>query len=140
MQDYANQISQMFVGWQIEIADLPRLVSIGRGRIEIDLLDGSTTIDGTPSEPFDIAPTIRGWLDEAKVRDQLDAGYVLRVNIACDFDVVDSQNGADSRRELLLDCTVVVDAQSGSWTGNSRKAEIWRRSGSGSWIVEKAGQ
>jgi hypothetical protein len=76
MQDYANQISQMFVGYQIDIADLPRLVSIGRGRIEIDLLDGSTMIDGTASEPFGIADAIHGWLDEATFRDQLDAGYV----------------------------------------------------------------
>jgi hypothetical protein len=114
------------------------LLSDGHGRIEIDLLEGSTTVDGISSEPFEISGAVRSWLDQAKVRDQLEAGYITEVKIACDFDVADSQDGIGKRRELRLHCTVSLDAQNGSWTGTSQKAEIWRKSDEEPWIIRDA--
>ena len=61
MQDYANQIAQMFVGYQITLVDIPRLVMIGRGRIEVDLFSGVTTIDNETASPFSISePCLSG--------------------------------------------------------------------------------
>jgi hypothetical protein len=52
MQDYANQIAQMFVGYQLTIIDLPRFVEARRGRLEVDLLTDSTILDDQPASPF----------------------------------------------------------------------------------------
>jgi len=135
MQDYANQIAQMFVGWQITIADLPRLVEIGRGRIEVDLFADSSAIDQKPCEPFAISAAVREWLNEAIERDSLADGYVRAVLITCDFDLTEGSTADGAVRHVRLDCVVDVEAETGVWSGSSKKAELWSRVGSAPWLV-----
>jgi hypothetical protein len=135
MQDYANQIAQMFVGWQITIIDLPRLAELGSGHIEINLLSGTTRLNGVPSDPFTIADVVRQWLEDAIERDSLPAGYVQGVSIGCDFDVGESSEDWGTRRTLVLLSSVVVDTENGSWTGESRKSETWEKVGEAPWLV-----
>jgi hypothetical protein len=135
MQDYANQIAQMFVGWQIGIIDLPRLATIGRGCIRIDLLSGASSVDGRPCEPFSITDAVRRWLDDAIIRDELNPAQVQQVSISCMFDVAESQSVDTVERTVNLDCTVELTAESGSWSGSSRKSERWHKSDTGPWLI-----
>ena len=135
MQDYVNQIAQMFVGWQISIADLPRLVELGRGRIEVDLFADSSTIDQKPCERFAISDAVREWLNEAIERDALADGYVRAVLITCDFDMTEGTTPEGAERNVRLDCVVDVDAETGVWSGSSKKAELWSKVGSAPWLV-----
>ena len=136
MQDYANQIAQIFVGWQITIIDLPRLAEIGSGQIKIDLSSDTTELDGQPCDSFTISDAVRGWLDDAVERDGLASGCIEDVRIVCDFDVSDSEEDWGTRRSLRLLSSVVVDASGQSWTGISRKSEIWEKVGDAPWLVQ----
>ncbi len=138
MQDYANQIAQMFVGWQITIIDLPRLTDVGIGQISLDLLSGDTQLDGRPCEPFNIGNVVRAWLDDAIERDSLTSGYVEGVQITCDFEVNDSVEDWGTRRTLALLSSVVVEANQQSWTGTSRKSEVWEKLGEAPWLIHDA--
>lgn len=135
MQDYANQLAQIFVGYQITIVDLPRLVEIGRGRIEVDLLADSSTIDRKPCEPFAITAAVRRWLNDACERDSLPDAYIRSVLITCDFDIADTPTANGAERRLRLDCFVDVDPETGIWSGSSKKAELWVKAGSTPWRV-----
>jgi hypothetical protein len=131
MQDYANQIAQMFVGYQIDLVDKFRLASIGQGRIVVDLLDGSTTINDAPSPPLSISGAVRDWYSEALVRDGLEEAFVSHIGILCDFAVTDSSPEAKTERTVKLDCQVTLDAQDGVWTGIGTRSERWRQSHEG---------
>ena len=76
MQDYANPIAQMFVGYQITLVDIPRLVTIGRGQIEVDLFSGVTTIDNKSTSPFSISEAVTSWYKDAVLRDVLDEAFI----------------------------------------------------------------
>lgn len=82
-----------------------------------------------------ITSAVRNWLDEAIRRDALPDGFVHRVLISCEFDVSENQRPQGAMRQLRLDCTAVVEAESGEWSGSSRKAERWTRNGSAPWEV-----
>lgn len=135
MQDYANQIAQMFVGWQITISDMPRLVAKGRGRIEVDLLGQTTKLDGEPTSPFSVSDAVRHWYESAIVRDDLGETFVQQIYVICDFDIAESRQGTDTERHVTLDCNVAIEAENGSWNGSSRKSEVWRRTGDLPWMV-----
>ena len=134
MQDYANQIAQMFVGYQIEPVDMSRLTSIGRGRIVVDLLDGSTTINDAPSPPLSISGVVHDWYSEALVRDDLEKAFVSHIGILCDFAVTDSSPEAKTEGTVRLNCQVTLDAQDGVWAGISTRSERWRETGEGPFV------
>jgi hypothetical protein len=129
MQDYANQIAQMFVGYQITLVDIPRLVMIGRGRIEVDLFSGVTTIDNETASPFSISEAVNSWYKDAVLRDVLDESFIRSVRIVCDFDTNESVIDTGSERKVTLKCKVTVEAENGISIGVSDKSERWRKSG-----------
>jgi hypothetical protein len=131
MQDYANQIAQMFVGYQIELEDLPRLLALRQGRIEIDLLGDLTTVDDEAQVPFAISDAVTAWYQEAIRRDALDESFVREIRIVCDFDVSESRGGSTAERRIKLNCRVIVVAETGTWVGVNDKSEIWRISEDG---------
>ena len=135
MRDCANQIAQMFVGWQITIIDLPRLLEIGSGKIVINLLTGVSSIDGALCEPFTIADVVHGWLDDARDRDSLPAEFIHRVFISCDFDVSEGPTPQGAERHVRIYSPVVGDAENGEWSGSSRKSELWEKVGTAPWEV-----
>jgi hypothetical protein len=135
MQDYANQIAQMFIGWQITLVDMPLLVARGQGQIQVDLLGPMTKLDGEPISPLAISNAVRTWYEDAIVRDDLGETFVRQIKIVCDFDIAESRQGLDTERHVAFDCKVAIEAENGSWNGTSRKAELWRRSGDQPWIV-----
>jgi hypothetical protein len=71
MQHYSNQIAQMFIGYQLTLVDLPRLIDIGRGCIRVELPSAMTQLNGSLDENFTITATVQSGLDEAIVRDGL---------------------------------------------------------------------
>ncbi len=135
MQDYANQIAQMFIGWQITVVDMPRLVAKGQGRLEVDLFGRTTRLDGEPTSPLSVSEAVHGWYENAIVRDGLGETFVRQIHITCAFDIAESEHNLDSERHVKFDCNVTIEAENGSWTGTSRKSEVWRRSGDQPWIV-----
>lgn len=135
MQDYANQIAQMFVGWQIGIADLPRLTAIGRGQLEVGLLDESTYLNGAVAAPFQITDAVKSWYFDALTRDDVAQDFVRQIRIRCDFDIAQSEGDGPSRRHVQLDCTVELDAENGNWIGRKVKNEKGERWGDGPWML-----
>ncbi len=131
MQDYANQIAQMFVGYQIDLVDMSTLASIGQGRIVVDLLSGSTTINDAPSPPLSISGAAHDWYSDALVRDGLGEACVSHIGILCDFAVMDSSQEAKAQRTVRLDCQVTLETQDGVWTGIGMRSECWRESDEG---------
>ena len=125
----------MFVGWQITLSDLPRLVAKGRGRVEVDLLGQTTRLDGEPTSPLSVSDAVRAWYEDAIVRDDLAETFVRQILIVCDFDISESRHGLDTERHVTFDCNVAIEAENGSWRGASRKAEVWRRTGELPWMV-----
>jgi hypothetical protein len=135
MQDYANQIAQMFIGYQITLVDLPRLLAVRHGQIKVDLFGGQTTLGGETVPPFSISDAVRSWYGDALQRDELDVSFIRQISITCDFDIVESKQGADSERLVIFDCQVDLEAESGRWSGKSHKSEQWRKSGDQPWEV-----
>ena len=136
MQDYANQIAQMFVGYQITLVDIPRLVTIGRGQIEVDLFSGVTTIDNKSTSPFSISEAVTSWYKDAVLRDVLDEAFIRNVRIVCDFDINESVIDTESECKVTLKCQVTVEAANGTWIGASDTSERWRKSDEGSfWLI-----
>lgn len=135
MQDYANQIAQMFVGWQISIGDLPRLTDVGSGRLEIGLLEERTHLNGALAPPFQITRAVRSWYFDALVRDQLPENFVRQIDINCDFQITQSGDDRHSQRHVRLDCTVNLEAENGTWTGRKSKNEKGERWGEGPWML-----
>jgi hypothetical protein len=135
MQDYANQIAQMFVGWQIGIADLPRLTSIRTGQLDVGLFDESTNLNGTAAAPFQITEAVKSWYFDALTRDQVPDDFVQQISIRCDFEITQSEDDGHSQRQVRLDCTVELDAQNGHWIGRKSKNEKGERWGDGPWML-----
>ena len=135
MQDYANQIAQMFIGYQITLVDMPLLVAKGQGRVEVDLLGQTTSLDGEPISRLSISDAVRAWYEDAIVRDDLGDAFVRQIQITCDFDIAESRKGLDIERHVAFNCKVAIEAENGPWQGTSRKSELWLRSGDGPWIV-----
>ena len=121
MRDYANQMAQMFVGYQITLDDLPRFIEAGRGQIDVELLSGTTTLDGTPCPPLAISAAVRAWLDTAITRDQLASDHIHRISIHCDFDASAPATAEQPEHLLARACTVELSTADGTWTGSSRQ-------------------
>jgi hypothetical protein len=138
LQDYANQIAQMFVGYQIGLVDMPLLVQAGKGRIQVDLFEGRSTLNGAPLPAFSISEAVRHWYSNAVARDQLSETFVRSITIDCDFEASESQSDRASLRIVALNCTVTVNAEDGSWVGTSSKQEESRRWEDGPWITRDA--
>jgi hypothetical protein len=129
MQDYANQISQIFVGYQLTIIDLPRFVEARRGRLEVDLLAASTLLNDQPTAPFTITSTARSWYQTPLIRDELPEGFIHDVRVRLDFDFDTTHEGEGITMRVKLECETTVEADDGTWTGKSLNRELWEKSG-----------
>jgi len=117
MQDYANQLAQMLVGWQITVVDIPRLTPHGAGEFAFELLEESSTLDGQPTEPFSIEGALRHWLTDAIRRDQIGEDFIQRITVEGRF-LLPSREHSASPRDVLVG-TVTVFAENGTWIGSS---------------------
>jgi hypothetical protein len=138
MQDYANQIAQMFVGYQIDFVDLPRLTAVGKGRLEVDLNQDATHLNGEAVAPFQITEAVRGWYVDALARDHLSRDFVKSIEIDCAFEITQSESDGRIRRHVQLDCSVKLEAENGTWTGRKRRNEEGKRQGGGPWMLQEA--
>ncbi len=135
MQDYANQIAQMFVGYQIDFLDLPRLTAVGTGHLQVELLEDTSYLNGEAVAPFQITEAVRSWYLDALARDRLSADFVRAIGIDCAFDIAKSETEGRSMRLVRLDCTVELVAENGIWTGRSLKDEKGELQEDGSWFL-----
>ncbi len=139
MKDYANQIDQMFVGWQINIADLPRLADIGSGRIEIGLLEDTTHLNGNVVPPFQITQAVRDWYFDAVRRDCLSDNFIRQIDIRSVFETTQIDEHTHLQRHVRLDSTVELKDGNGDWTGHHTKNEVGDLWGEGGpWLVSDA--
>lgn len=135
MQDYANQIAQMFVGYQMTIIDLPRFVEARRGRLNVDLLTHSTLLNDQPSPPFTITSAVRSWYEEALIRDELADGFIHAARVTLEFDFDPTRRGDEVAMMVNLECVATVEADDGTWIGKSVKSELWEQTRDGTWLV-----
>jgi hypothetical protein len=56
----AQNICQIFCGWRLNLS-LQRLAELGSGVLDIDVLSGQCTFNGSPIESLPIATEIQGW-------------------------------------------------------------------------------
>ncbi len=75
LQDLANTACQMLVGWRLS-EDLDWLVQQGRGDLDIDLLTGATTVNGTAVHALHIGEEVRLWLSERLEQEAVPTGTV----------------------------------------------------------------
>lgn len=126
LQDYANQVCQMAVGWRLAISDLALLAERGEGLVAFDLLARTTDIGGLPV-PLTIMDEVMAWVGEAEGRDNLPAGLIQSFTMELAFRVAEEQNGRAEIRHVDLDCTSLLVTADAECAGRSSKREVWTR-------------
>jgi hypothetical protein len=135
LRDYANQLSQIAVGWQLEVGDRPLLGTTGRAVVEIDLLAGAATVNGAPANPA-IQDVLAAWLAEARVRDGVPDGSVERLTVRIDVEVTESWRERTAVRQVRRDARAELVTADRAYVGETRKREVWTRTGDrGAWLV-----
>lgn len=137
LKGYANTVCQMFAGWRLLVSpgDLPLLMDAGRGQFEVDLLGGSTTLDGVPTH-LGMADEVSAWLREQAEKDQVPWNLVraAKLHVAFDFTETEQEPGMRIRR-LIFVCTCEINTDCETYRGSHRKDEVGTKTGDGPWIV-----
>jgi hypothetical protein len=136
LQDFANTACQMFVGWRIW-NDLPRLLAVGEGVVEIDLLTAETLLAGRPVEPLSIGHEIRSWLRERIEAEGVPAGLVTSARLTVAFAVADrpGRSPGHVQRRLLFRCESAVVAAGRTYASVLVDEQLGVKEGGGPWVV-----
>jgi hypothetical protein len=126
LQDYANQVCQMTVGWRLTIADLQILVERRAGRLALDLIRRTSTLDGEAAD-LTIMGEVGVWLDDARMRDGLPDDLIRSFVVSLDYRVSEEPDGLAVVRSLDLTCESVLVTSDAEFVGRSEKHEIWTR-------------
>jgi hypothetical protein len=138
LQDYANQVCQMAVGWRLTIVDLPLLLERGKGTVTFDLLTCTAALDGAPMS-LTIMSEVRAWLDEAKLRDGLPDNLITQFTMRMHFDLTEETAGRLEQRSVELECHSEMFAADAQYRGSARKRELWSRTKPETvWIIRDA--
>jgi hypothetical protein len=139
VQDYANQVCQIFVGWRLLVSpgDLARLVDAGKGRLELDLKTGAARIDGSPVE-FAFGEELRDWLRHRADEDGLGWTEIRRADLVVDFACArrPGRKPGVVVRELAFDCGSTVETSAGNASTTRSSREVAVREGDGPWVAQ----
>lgn len=129
----------MFVGWRLAVTsdDIPRLIEIGSGQLDVDLLSSANQLDGVEVAPFGIVEEVGAWLRERCDADGIDIAELQEVSIRLRFSASET---ARSRRfpvrELDFELSSTVRTDERTYAGSLTKGERWVGSRSGTpWVV-----
>ncbi|SOD72515.1 hypothetical protein SAMN05892883_1907 [Jatrophihabitans sp. GAS493] len=148
LKNYTDTLCDIFVGWRLHASgdDMPMMMSVGVGNLEMDLLDGSTTLDREPVT-FQFGQELSGWLRERADADGLGWSNISRafMRVRFDFDETSALGRRrwwqirarvqDSRRVLIFDCEASIESTAGSASSVKKSREVGVRSADGPWIV-----
>lgn len=140
VQDYANKVCQIFVGWRLAVhdRDIPRLIEVGDGHLRIDLLTGATLVDGRPElPPLGIAEELAAWLRDRCDRDRVDIGEVREAVLTVRFVAQERTTRRGTFvRHLQFDCHSRIDTGDRPYESALTTDEAWSRSSAeGAWFV-----
>lgn len=138
VQDYANQIPQIFVGWRLLVSpgDLPLLLARGQGQLRLNLLTGTAQIDGSYVS-FAFADELQEWLKERAELDGLGWTAIERADLTVDF-ACEERPGRKMGvlvRQLDFKCTMTLDAAGGHALSTRVSQEVGVKEGDGPWVV-----
>jgi hypothetical protein len=116
LKDLANTPIQIACGWRL-YGDLPRLRQLSGSVITVDLLNGTSTIDGRELSPLlEIADETRRWLADRFERDGVPVGTVTAARLT-------SSPAHDKRGGFTVECATMLETESKTY--NSRDVTRW---------------
>ncbi|HSE07285.1 MAG TPA: hypothetical protein VLB29_01355 [Nocardioidaceae bacterium] len=123
LKDYANALCGVGTGWQME--DHLELLRAHRlGRLELDVLRGSSYIDGIP-ERIPGLGILRSWLLDRANRDGLAEDAIENVTVTVAFDCEErTEAGVPQWRFHDFRCQSQVSAGGRAATGGLHKTEV----------------
>jgi hypothetical protein len=86
LQNAANELCQMFCGWQLRF-DKPALSRLGSGILTIDAISAACQFNGQPIETLSIAKALQTWLSEELARLGLAADAIKRAHLEAVLDL-----------------------------------------------------
>lgn len=148
LKNYTDTLCDIFVGWRLRVSrdDMPMLISAGAGNLEMNLLDGTTTLDGERIT-FHFSQELSDWLRERSELDGLGWSNISRALMQVRFDFNESttlgrhrwwqrrSSVRESRRVLSFACESSIESTVGSAASRRITREFGIRSGDGPWIV-----
>ena len=86
LQGMAHNMCQIFLGHQVW-DDLPQLVQLGRGTLQIDVISGHCTKDEHHIEPLAMVEKLRQWLSQQLPANGLTLSDIEEAKLAVDYTV-----------------------------------------------------
>lgn len=136
LQDYANTACQMFFGWR-SFDDVPRLLEVGDGIVEINLLTVETFVNDAHVEPLHICHEINLWLLERLAAEQLGPDSLDTAQLTVSFSARDSagRSAAHTQRRLRFDCRSVIAMDGKSYSGVLADDQVGVQKDGGPWVM-----
>jgi hypothetical protein len=148
LKNYTDTLCDIIVGWRLRVSrdDMPMLVSVGTGNLEMNLLDGATTLNGEPIT-YHFSHELSHWLRERAEADGLGWDNLSRASMVVRFDFNETTTlGRRSwwqqrarvqnlRRVLTFDCEASIESESGSASSRKSTREFGIRTPNGPWVV-----
>ena len=141
LQDYANKVCEMFVGWRLAVSgeDIPRLIEIGSGDLDVNLLTADVTVNGSQPIELCIAREISAWLQGRCAADGVPRAELQEAWLRVAFTA--SERRAKSghlTRDLGFTCASRLVTDEREYEGSLNKRESWIGSAAGTpWVVEQ---
>jgi hypothetical protein len=110
LKDLANTPTQIACGWRL-YGDLPRLRDLVGSVVTIDLLAGTSSVEGRRlAPPLDIAEETSHWLRDRFERDGVPAELVTTARLTLSL--------RDGGRGLIVDCATELVTDSETFTSH----------------------
>jgi hypothetical protein len=108
LKDLGNTPTQMACGWRLYGA-LPQLRRMDGSQVVIDLLAGSTTVDGEPlKRPLEIAQAVHAWMNDRRAKDDVPSDTLLRATLVLRPRVESAA--------VVVACSTCIEAGDGIYT------------------------
>lgn len=140
LQDYANKVCEMFVGWRLAVSgdDIPRLIEAGSGVLDVNLLDASVLLDGTNVPAYGIVNEVAAWLRDRCEADRVPFHEIQEARVRVAFSASEVDRKGHRVRELHFQCRSQLVTDERVYEGVTDKHESWVGSSEGApWVVEQ---
>ena len=141
LQHGADNLCQMFCGWR-QTWSKHRLVGLGNGILELDVLADVCRFNGVVIEPLPILLELRTWFEEDLARHAIPRAAILEatVRVELTFDTVSwderttssqffwhggEEARSDPMHRCVCECSSVVRTDEAEYRGKYRDREEW---------------
>ncbi len=139
LQDYANKVCEMFVGWRLAVSgdDIPRLIDAGSGELEVNLLEVSVVLDGAIVPAFGIVHEVAAWLRDRCQADRVSFEEIREARVHIAFSATEEARKGQRVRDLHFQCKSRLVTDERAYEGAADKHETWVGSLTGTpWVVK----